>query len=304
MKILVVGATGVLGRHVVAKLRSRDVEVRALTRSAERAADLASSSTEIVVGDLIDARSLQQACVGVDRVLASAHGMLGSGRYSSQRVDDAGHRTLIASAQAAGIDRFVYVSARGASPDHPVDFFRTKHAIERALVESGLDHVVLCPTAFMEQHVHAFNGAALLRDGKVKLIGPGTKKRNFVAAADVAEFAVRALLDEPPPFRRLEIGGPGNYSNLEVMALYARAAGIVPRASHLPVALARFLSAAMARWQPGWARILKLTSLSDAVHPERFDAAQSLEDAFGMTLTTLEDFVSGRVARSKAAQRL
>ncbi|NWG73451.1 MAG: NmrA family NAD(P)-binding protein, partial [Rubrivivax sp.] len=91
--------------------------------------------------------------------------------------------------------------------DHPIDFFRTKHAVEQALAASGVPHVVLRPTAFMEQHVHLFNGKGLLDEGKARPIGPGTKPRNVVAAADVARFAVRALLDDPPPFRVLAIGG-------------------------------------------------------------------------------------------------
>ena len=89
---------------------------------------------------------------------------------------------------------------------------------------SGLAQLVLRPTAFMEHHAHNFNGKALLEKGKAQLIGSGTKKRNFVAATDVAGFALRALLDDPPPFRAIEIGGPGNYSNTEVAERYARAA--------------------------------------------------------------------------------
>jgi nucleoside-diphosphate-sugar epimerase len=78
----------------------------------------------------------------------------------------------------------------------------------------------------MEQHVHLFNGKNVLEKGKAKLIGPGTKPRNFVCAEDVARLAVRAWSRTRPPFRRLEIGGPGHYSNADVAALYARTAGI------------------------------------------------------------------------------
>ena len=126
-----------------------------------------------------------------------------------ERVDDAGHRALIAAAVQAGVRRFVYTSAYGAQADSPVDFFRTKWAIEQALWASGLDAVVLRPTAFMEHHVHAFNGKGLLDSGKARLIGPGTKPRNFICAADLAQMAVRALLDEVPPVRTLAVGGPG-----------------------------------------------------------------------------------------------
>ena len=67
---------------------------------------------------------------------------------------------------------------------------------------SGLDAVILRPTAFMEHHAHNFNGKGLLDKGKAQLIGPGTKPRNFVCAADVAAFAVRALLEDRRRFAR------------------------------------------------------------------------------------------------------
>ena len=109
-------------------------------------------------------------------------------------MDDAGHRALFVAARSAGVQRLVYTSAFGSAPDHPVDFFRTKHSIEQALAASGLDHVVLRPTAFMEHHAHNFNGKGLLDKGKVQLIGAGTKPRNFICAEDLAAFAEPWLL--------------------------------------------------------------------------------------------------------------
>src|SRR4051812_26471031 len=154
-KVLVVGATGALGRPVVRLLRERGVAVRALNRHPAQANDLAALGAEVVAGDLADPHSLARACAGATRVLAAAHGLLGRGRARSEAVDDVGHRSLIA-ARSAGVRRFVYTSGYGVGPDHPIDFFRTKHAIEQALAASGLDAVVLRPTAFMEHHVHAF----------------------------------------------------------------------------------------------------------------------------------------------------
>jgi uncharacterized protein YbjT (DUF2867 family) len=295
VKTLVVGATGALGRPAVRLLREQGVAVRALNLHPERASDLAALGAEVVAGDLADRGSLERALVGVDRVLAAAHGMLGRGRHASANVDDRGHRDLIAAARAAGVKRFVYVSAYGAAPDHPVDFFRTKHAIEEALAASGLDAVILRPTAFMEQHVHLFNGKNVLDSGKAKLVGPGTKLRNFVCAEDVARFAVRALQEDPPPFRRLDIGGPGHYSNADVAALYAKVAGIAPRASHLPARFAAVLSVLVRPLHPGVARILRIVSLPDDAFSERFDSRVEFERDHGVRMTTLEEFVRRRV---------
>lgn len=299
-RVLVVGATGALGRPVVRLLRERGVPVRALSRHPEKAADLAALGADVVAGDLTDIASLQRACAGVQRVLAAAHGLLGRGRWRSEAVDDAGHRALFAAAEAAGVDRLVYTSAHGAAPDHPIDFFRTKHAVEQALAASGLRHVVLRPTAFMEQHVHLFNGKDLLDKGKARLIGPGTKPRNFVAASDVAQFAVRALLDDPPPFQRLSLGGHGHHSNTQVAQLYAREAGIPARIGRLPAGIARAIAGVAAPLHPGLARVLRLSALPDDAYGERFDGAAALEREHGITLTTLEQFVRERVAESRA----
>ena len=141
--VLVVGATGALGRPVVRGLLARGVAVRAACRHPETAGDLAALGAEVVACDLTDAASLARACQGTQRVLAAAHGLLGRGRWRSEAVDDAGHRALFAAAKAAGVRRLVYTSAYGVGPGHPIDFFRTKHAVEQALAASGLDAVVL-----------------------------------------------------------------------------------------------------------------------------------------------------------------
>ena len=293
--MLVVGATGALGRPVVRLLRERGVAVRALSRHPEQASDLAALGAEPIGGNLADAGSLARACEGVDRVLACAHGLLGRGRHRSEQIDDRGHRILIDAARASGVTRFVYISAYGCGPDHPVDFFRTKHAIEQVLAGSGLDAVILRPTAFMEHHVHRFNGKNVLEKGKAQLIGPGTKPRNFVCAEDVARFAVRALVEDPPPFRRLEIGGPGHYSNADVAALYARMAGIAPRASHLPASIAAALSRLVRPLHPGVSRLLRIVSLPDDAFSERFEAKVDFERDLGVRMTTLEEFVRRQV---------
>ena len=295
MKILVIGATGALGRPVVQLLRARGVAVRALCRHPEKAADLAALGAEVCAGDLVDSASLARACTGADRVLACAHGLLGRGRHRSEAVDDAGHRALIQAAQTAGVRRFVYTSAYGARADHPIDFFRTKHAIQEHVASSGLDAVILQPTAFMEHHAHLFIGKGLLATGKARLIGPGTKLRNFVCAEDVAQLAVRALLEDPPPFRRIAIGGPGHFSNLDVVALYARLAGIAPRSQHVPPRVASALAVLARPVHPGLARVLHLSSLPDEAFDEHFHGDTDFGRDLGVRMRSLEEFVRAQV---------
>jgi uncharacterized protein YbjT (DUF2867 family) len=80
MHVLVVGATGALGRPAAQRLRAQGIGVRALSRHPEQATDLATLGAEVVQGDLTDRASLERACAGAQRVLACAHGLLGRGR--------------------------------------------------------------------------------------------------------------------------------------------------------------------------------------------------------------------------------
>jgi uncharacterized protein YbjT (DUF2867 family) len=171
------------------------------------------------------------------------------------------------------------------------------------LLASGLDAVILKPTAFMEHHAHALNGKGLLDKGKAQLIGPGTKPRNFVCAQDVAKLAVRALLEDPPPFRTLAIGGPGHHSNLEVAALYARIAGVPLRVTHLPAAVAALMGRLIRPLHPGVGRILRLSSLPDEALPERFESPVDYEREFGVRMTPLETFVRQQVERAGITPR-
>jgi uncharacterized protein YbjT (DUF2867 family) len=137
MRVLIVGATGVLGGETARCLSADGHDVRGMTRSPVRARLLAAGGVEAVVGDLTDPASLARACMGMDAVIAAAHGALGRGRYRSEAVDDAGHRALVDAAGAARVARFVYTSAAGAAPDHPVDFFRPSGRSSSTLREAA-----------------------------------------------------------------------------------------------------------------------------------------------------------------------
>ena len=296
--VLVVGATGVLGRLVVSELRAADRPVRAMTRTAPKAHGLRALGAEVVQGDLTDAASLARACAGASHVVASAHGMIGRGRYRSEAVDDLGHRALVAAARAAGVEHLVYVSVIGASPTHPVDFFRTKHAVEQHLHASGVPFTVVRAAAFMEWHAHEFNGRHILAGGKTTLLGRGTKRRNFVAAADVARVVVRSLDDPSLRGETIEVGGPGNYTDNEVAELYGRAAGLRPRVRHVPPAALRVIAALLRPAAPGVSRIMRMAVLDDDAWDATFDAAPSAA-RLNLSLTSLEQFIADRVASSR-----
>jgi uncharacterized protein YbjT (DUF2867 family) len=294
--IAVVGATGSLGRELSLRLLAGGHHVVAITREPARAAVLEKLGAEVRRADLADPGSLAGAILGADTVAATAHSLLGRGRYSSSRVDDVGHRALIDAARAAGVDHFLYTSVYGASASHPVAFWRRKHAVERHLQASGLRYTILRPTAFMETHAHELLGKAILSGGTGVVFGSGERPANFVAARDAAALAALVLTQPSAKGLTIEIGGPENFTRHEVAALYGRLSQRSPKLRHVPVGALRFFSALLRPFHPGLSEAMSASVVAETTD-QTFDPSEMLRQ-YPITLTRLEEFVHERVAEA------
>ena len=290
--ILIVGGTGALGSAATRLLLQRGYKVRVMTREPQRAAALKKLGTEVVQGDLRNKTSLARACDGVDGVLAAAHSIMGRGAESSVQVDSLGHKWLINVAQEAGVRHFVYTSAFGVSPTHPAEFYRIKYEVEQYLQHSGLAHTILRPTAFMDSHAHMLIGQPILETGKVQLFGRGENPRNFVAAQDVAQFAVLALTTPQMAGEIVEIGGPENWTNLEVVRLYERLAGKQAKISHVPLGVLRLMAGVVRPFHPGLSQVMRSSIWFDTTD-QTFDPRPTLQK-YPVPLTRLADWVEAQ----------
>lgn len=293
--ILIVGVTGVLGRETARQLLAAGHKVRGLTRNPSNAEDLKALGAEIVQGDLIDNASLERACQGVDTVLAAAHQLMGTGNYASEAVDDVGHRTLIDVAKAAGVKHFVYTSIQKVSPNHPIDFYRSKARVEEYLKRSGLSYAVIRPPALMEWHVHNLLGASMLTTGKTTIYGSGNNPGNYMAAKDAAHIALIALTDPSVKNCVIEMGGPDNVTKNQIADMYMRFSGKQAKVSHVPVAIMKVMSPIMRPFQPVISRLMALSVWVDTTD-QTFDSTSMLQQ-FPMTLTHVEDFVRAQVKK-------
>src|SRR5512139_16139 len=111
--ILVTGATGFVGSHLVKRLRQEGLKVRAVTRTPAKAQSLADLGVEVVPGDIGDPASLDAAAKGCDTVVHLV-GIIQEGRgftFRSVHVEGTGH--ILNAAKKAGVSHFVYQSAVG-----------------------------------------------------------------------------------------------------------------------------------------------------------------------------------------------
>lgn len=293
--ILIIGGTGSLGSLTARRLLAKGTAVRIMTRTPEKAAELRKLGAEVVRGDLLDKASLARACLRVEKVLASAHSIMGRGMQASKYVDLQGHKDLVDAARTAGVNHFVYTSAYQHDPQYDsVPFFRFKHEVEAYLQLSGLTYTILRPTAFMESHAEMFIGQPILDKGKVSLFGKGQSPRNFVAADNVAQFAVMALSDPDFSGRIVDIGGPENLTNMEVVRLYEKLAGRPAKVSHVPLGMLKVMYRIMRPFHPGLSQIMQFSIYTDTTD-NSFDSGPMLANYPAIKLIQLEEWAGQRI---------
>ncbi|HKI91620.1 MAG TPA: NAD-dependent epimerase/dehydratase family protein [Gaiellaceae bacterium] len=250
MTVLVTGATGFVGAHVVHALRARDVPVRALVRDRGRAGRLAAWGVELVEGDVTDAGSLQAACAGADAVVHLVAIIKGS-PAEFERIMAQGTRDLVAAAASANVRRLVLASALGLDErtKDAVPYYAAKWEMERAVREGAVEHVILRPS-----FVFGRDGGVLptfVRLARLApvtpIVGPGTQRLQPVWVEDLAETFVRAIELPEAAGRVFEIGGPDAPTWNEFWAQLKRVLGVRRPSVHVPFGVMRLQAALLER---------------------------------------------------------
>jgi uncharacterized protein YbjT (DUF2867 family) len=240
--VLVTGATGFIGPYVVHALRGREVPVRVLVREPRHGSNAAAWGAEVVQGDVTDPESLRRATAGVDAVVHLVAIIKGS-RADFERVMAQGTRDLVGAARDAGVKRFVLASALGLDErtKDAVPYYRAKWEMERAVKESGLEHVILRPS-----FVFGRDGGVLptfIRLARfapvTPIVGPGTQRLQPIWVEDLAEYFARSVDHAGAANRTFDVGGPDAPTWNEFWDRLKRVLGARRPSIHLPFALMR-----------------------------------------------------------------
>ena len=289
IRVLIVGATGVLGSSSSKYLLDNNYAVRAFVRNKNKADELKKAGAEIFVGNLTDPESVHTACKDIDVIITAAHGMLGKGKNQSKHVDGIGHKSLIDGAVNSGVKHFIFTSIHGASNNHPIDFYRTKYSIEQHLINSGLNYTILSLPAFMEWHVHNLLGKSIQQKGKTVILGGGSNPTNFVSVQDIVAVLGKIMMNETYYKKIIRIGGPENISRNDIANMYGRLLNIKPSVKHVPISVLKLFSKLFRPFHPGISRIMKLSAFGET-SDATMNPADSIQQ-FGLKPTTVEEFV-------------
>ena len=293
MRVLVTGATGFVGRRVVAELQSRH-QVRALVHTAGRERIFPDRSVEVCYGGISDQSALTEAFYDVDAVVHLV-GIIRQGRGRTfDLVNRRGTAAVVATARAAKVQHFVQMSAIGAGSDQSYPYLLSKWQGEQEVVKSGLAYTILRSSIMFGEGDEFLNAlAALVRVFPVvPVIGSGRNRFQPIAVEDVARCVAVSLERSSLRGRTIDIGGPDQFTYNELVSIVARAMGRRRLHFHVPVWMAYLGAKAAQIVQPRppiTTDQLRMISIRNVAEPG------VVEDEFGFTPRRLEgniDYIS------------
>ncbi len=213
MTILVTGATGNLGRLIIASLLERGADPQSIVAGARDTVKAADLGVRVVRLDYTDPASVAAAVEGVDTVV------LVSGSEVGQRV--AQHQAVIDAAKAAGVSKFVYTSAPKATTSDLV--LAPEHkATEELIAAAGLPSVILRNNWYTENYA-----ADLARAAETGVLTAGTGDGRVASASrkDFAEAAAVVALEDGHVGEVYELGGDVAWTYSDLASAFSEVTG-------------------------------------------------------------------------------
>ena len=185
-------------------------------------------------------------------------------------VDVTGHADLIAAAEVAGIQRFVFLSFQGSILESATPFANAKKATETRLAASPIREVIVRPDMFQEVWLTPLVGFNWAKR-KFTIFGKGESMHRYVAVDDVASGVVKWALAEDPP-RLVEFGGPEGLTRNQAVDLFQHALGTPVRRRHVPRPALAAGATLLRRIRPNLASVMGQSLFADK-RPSQADDA-------------------------------
>ncbi|WP_372072075.1 NmrA family NAD(P)-binding protein [Tistrella mobilis] len=292
MTILVTGATGRIGRHLVDQLVRRDADLRVLTRDPAKAAFPA--GVDVAQGDLLDIDAMRSAFSGV-RTLFLLNAVTGD-EFTQALI-------TLNLAREAGVERVVYLSVFDADRAVNVPHFAVKYGAERMLTQMGFGATILRPTYFIDNEVMIRD---VILDHGVYPMPIGSRGVAMVDTRDIAELAAIELMrrDRAPdglPIETINVTGPDTLTGPQLAEIWAGLLGHpIVYGGDDPSGFEQTMAGFLPKWTAYEMRLMAERYVSDGMIPEPGDVARLIA-RLGRPLHSYRDFAAGLVPKPRAA---
>lgn len=228
-RVLIAGATGYLGQHLVKAYVEAGYSVRVLVRNREKLKQSSLSNIDVVIGEATDPATLKGCCDDIDVVVSALGITRQKDGLTYDQVDYQANRNLLDEALKEGAYQFTYVHVLKAEGMPNVAMAQAKAKFAAELEQAPIASTLICPSGFFSDLSEILTMA---QKGRVYLFGDGEARITPIHGADLAELIVEAT---EKGIRRVEAGGPETFTQNEIAELAFQVLGKPPHVTKIPL---------------------------------------------------------------------
>jgi len=215
---LVYGAGGAQGGAIARALLREGLRVRTLFRDEHKANPFRLEGAETAIGSYDDFDSLVRASEGADNVVFQL-----PLEYDPDKAVRYG-ANVVAAAKAAGVKRFL-LNTSSIVPDVPLAAFQVKRRLIETLADSGIPHLVIKPTVYMENLLGPWTAPGIVQNGVFAYPIPANMPVSWVSLRDVADLVAASIRRGETNGAHIDLGGPAALTGPDVAALLSERLG-------------------------------------------------------------------------------
>ncbi|HNS81385.1 MAG TPA: NAD(P)H-binding protein [Kiritimatiellia bacterium] len=262
MRILIAGAGGVLGRHLVTAFLARDHEVLAIAYAEREFEGMAHERLTTRACDVTKPEQITGICNGMDMVISCVGITRVHKRLSHMHVDYEGNVNLLREAEKGGVKKFGFISPAGVDEGrHKAPLLKAKYLFEQELKKSKIPWAIFRSGGFYSDLAEMGKMAG---KGVMYLVGPGTAVSTPLGARELAEIMADDLLAGRAGM--ISVGGPEDLSWNDICERCFAHHGRSPSVMHVPVWICRLFLALMKPFSVkyyGMGRLILFMSVTD-----------------------------------------